>query len=144
VGYTTLARININPSVPLEPPFRRESMSYTFAGTARKGFWANSRRPSARFPEAGLFLAVTPDFDEIERSLWRKTKRTLAWVWLFQIRQVSLQLIFRDSFAAVELFDAAPVFPLIIFQFSKSQRSCSSWVSSKRSKTSSTLPEPVA
>jgi hypothetical protein len=26
----------------------------------------------------------------------------------FQIRQVSIQLIFRDSFAAVELLDAAP------------------------------------
>src|SRR5580704_13662219 len=30
------------------------------------------------------------------------------------------------------------------FRFSKSQRSCSSWVSSKRSNTSSTLLEPVA
>jgi len=28
----------------------------------------------------------------------------------FQIREVSIQLIFRDSFAAVELFDAAPDF----------------------------------
>jgi hypothetical protein len=55
-----------------------------------------------------LFFDVTPDFDEIERSLRRKNKAHAHLGLAFQIRQVSIQLIFRDSFAAVELLDAAP------------------------------------
>jgi hypothetical protein len=57
----------------------------------------------------------------------------------FQIPQVSIQLIFRDSFAAVELFDAALVFALIVSRFFMSQRSCSSWVSNKRSESLHTI-----
>jgi len=53
-------------------------------------------------------LNVTPDFDEIERSLRRKNKALAHLGLAFQIRQVSIQLIFRDSFAAVELLDAVP------------------------------------
>src|SRR5258707_14306817 len=58
--------------------------------------------------EAGLFFDVTPDLDEIERSLRRKNKAHAHLGSDFQIFQVSIQLIFRDSFAAVELIDAAP------------------------------------
>ena len=53
-------------------------------------------------------LNVTPDFDETDRSLRRKNKALAHLGLAFQIRQVSIQLIFRDSFAAVELLDAAP------------------------------------
>jgi len=68
---------------------------------------------------------VTPDFDEIERSLRRKNVAHAHLGLAFQFRQVSIQLIFGDSFAAVELLDAAydlcvdcfPVFqePTILF-----------------------------
>jgi hypothetical protein len=55
-----------------------------------------------------VFFNVTPDFDKIERSLRRKNVAHTHLGLAFQFRQVSIQLIFRDSFAAVELIDAAP------------------------------------
>jgi hypothetical protein len=58
--------------------------------------------------EAGLSFDVTPDFDEIERSLGRKNVAHAHLGLALQFRQVSIQLIFGDSFAAVELIDAAP------------------------------------
>jgi hypothetical protein len=57
---------------------------------------------------------------------------------------VSIQLIFRDPFAAVELFDAAPDFCVDYFPVLQEPTILFFLVSSKRSKTSSTLPEPVA
>jgi hypothetical protein len=57
---------------------------------------------------------------------------------------VSIQLIFRDSFAAVELFDAAPDFCIDYFPIFQEPTILFFLVSSKRSNTSSTLPKPVA
>jgi hypothetical protein len=71
-------------------------------------FFADGGFNTVRNCEAGLFFDVTPDFDEIKRSLRRKNKAHAHLSSAFQIRQVSIQLIFRDSFAAVELLDAAP------------------------------------
>jgi hypothetical protein len=78
-------------------------------GSREKGYFlADGGFNAVRNCEAGLFFDVTPDFDEIERSLRRKNKAHAHLGLAFQIRQVSIQLIFRDSFAAVELLDAAP------------------------------------
>ena len=56
--------------------------------------------------EACLFFDVTPDFDEVESSLRCKNVSYILGL-AFQFRQMSIQLIFRDSFATVELIDAA-------------------------------------
>jgi hypothetical protein len=78
-------------------------------GSSEKNYsFADGGFNAVRNCEARLFFDVTPDFDEIERSLWRKNKAHAHLGLAFQIRQVSIQLIFRDSFAAVELLDAAP------------------------------------
>src|SRR6266403_1752863 len=71
-------------------------------------FLADGGFNAVRNCEAGLFFDVTPDLDEIERSLRGKNKAHAHLGLAFQIRQVSIQLILRDSFAAVELLDAAP------------------------------------
>src|SRR5258708_22401313 len=54
-----------------------------------------------------------------------------------QLCQVSVELVFWNPLSAVELGDAAVNLGVDIPRFSKSQRSCSSCVSSKRSSTSS-------
>jgi len=54
-----------------------------------------------------LLLDVTPDFEEIERSLRRKNVAYAHLGLAFQFRQVSIQSIFGDSCATVELLDAA-------------------------------------
>jgi hypothetical protein len=74
----------------------------------KNDFFADGGFNAVRNCEAGLFLDVTPDFDEIERSLRRKNKAHAHLGLAFQFRQVGIQLIFRDSFAAVELLDATP------------------------------------
>ena len=61
-----------------------------------------------------------------------------------QLCQMSVQLVFGNSFAAVELLNATPNFRVYGVAVSKSQRSCSSCVSTRRSRASSTLQEPVA
>src|SRR6267142_162074 len=76
-------------------------------GSSKKSyFFADGGFNAVRNCEAGLFFDVTPDLDEIERSLRRKNKAHAHLGSAFQIRQVRIQLIFRDSFAAVELLDA--------------------------------------
>ena len=78
-------------------------------GSSKKSyFFADRGFNAVRNCEAGLFFDVTPDLDEIERSLRRKNKAHAHLGSAFQICQVSIQLIFRDSLAAVELLDAAP------------------------------------
>jgi hypothetical protein len=78
-------------------------------GSSKKSyFFADGGFNAVRNCEAGLFSDVTPDLGEIERSLRRKNKAHAHLGSAFQICQVSIQLIFRDSFAAVELLDAAP------------------------------------
>jgi hypothetical protein len=74
----------------------------------RLQFTAVLHHPAVRNCEARLFFDITPDFDEIKRSLRRKNKAHAHLGSAFQIRQVNIQLLFRDSFAAVELLDAAP------------------------------------
>jgi hypothetical protein len=58
--------------------------------------------------EPCLFFDVTPDFDEIERSLRCKDVPYIHLGLAFQLCQMSIRLIFRDSFATVELIDAGP------------------------------------
>ena len=87
--------------------------------------FANGGFNAVRYRDVGLFFDVTPDFDEIERGLGRKNVAQAHLDLAFQFRQVSFQLIVRDSFAAVELLDAAsdlcvdcfPVFqkPAVLF-----------------------------
>jgi hypothetical protein len=78
-------------------------------GSSEKNYsFADGGFNAVRDCEGRLFSDVTPGFDEIECSLWRKNKAHAHLGSAFQIRQVSIQLIFRDSFAAVELLDAAP------------------------------------
>ena len=78
-------------------------------GSCQKSYLVPDGRFNAvRYRDAGLFLDVMPDFDEIERSLRRKNVARVHLGLAFQFPQVSIQLIFRDPFAAVELVDAAP------------------------------------
>jgi len=70
--------------------------------------FANGGFNAIRNRDAGLFFYVTSDPDEIERGLGRKNVAQAHLDLAFQFRQVSIQLIVRDSFAAVELLDAAP------------------------------------
>ena len=49
-----------------------------------------------------------PDLEEVECGLGRKKVAHTHLDLDFQFRQVSFQLIFRDSFATVELRDPAP------------------------------------
>ncbi|MFZ3329221.1 MAG: hypothetical protein WA197_01215 [Candidatus Acidiferrales bacterium] len=67
----------------------------------------------------GVFLHLQPDFKEVQRGLRRKNE-SRAHLWLaFQFCQERIQLIFWNSFAAVELSDPAPnlrVDTLAIFQ----------------------------
>ena len=62
------------------------------AGTRGSGkkyyFFADGGFNAVRNCEAGLFFDVTPDFDEIERSLRRKNKPHAHLGSAFQIRQV--------------------------------------------------------
>jgi hypothetical protein len=55
--------------------------------------------------QAGLFFDVAPDFDKIYRGLRSKNITHAHLGLIFQLCQVSIQLIFRNSFAAVELID---------------------------------------
>ena len=71
-------------------------------------FFADGGFNAVRDCETGLFFDVTPDFDEVERSLRRKNEARTHLSLAFKFRQMSVQLVFRDSFAAVELLDAAP------------------------------------
>jgi hypothetical protein len=85
-------------------------------GSSKKSyFFADGGFNAVRNCEAGLYFDVTPDLDEIERSLRRKNKAHAHLGSAFQIRQVSTQLIFRDSFAAVELLDAGRTGRLKLF-----------------------------
>jgi hypothetical protein len=59
------------------------------------------------YRNAALFFDVTPDFDEIQCCLGRKNVAHAHLGLVFQFRHVSIQLIFRDSTATVELLDTA-------------------------------------
>jgi hypothetical protein len=71
-------------------------------------FFADGGLNAVRNCEVGLFFDVTPDSTRSSAACGTRTKRTLILGLAFQICQVIIQLIFRDSFAAVELLDAAP------------------------------------
>jgi len=58
--------------------------------------------------DACLLFDIAPDFDKVECGLGRKNVAHTHLDLAFQFRQVSIQLIFRDSFATVELIDPAP------------------------------------
>jgi hypothetical protein len=62
---------------------------------------------AVRCRNAALFFDVMPDFNDIEGSLGRKNVAHAHLGLVFQFRHVSIQLILRDSFATVELLDAA-------------------------------------
>jgi hypothetical protein len=71
-------------------------------GCSKKSyFFADGGFNAVRNCEAGLFFDVTPDLDASERSLRRKNKAHAHLGSALQIRQVSIQLIFRDSFGVL-------------------------------------------
>jgi hypothetical protein len=69
--------------------------------------FVDGRFHAIRHRNARLLFNVTPDFDEVERGLGRKNVARVHLDLVFQFRQVSIQLIFRNSFATVELLDPA-------------------------------------
>jgi hypothetical protein len=77
------------------------SVTGTRGSSKKSYFFADGGFNSVRNCKAGVISDVTLNLDEIERSLRRKNKAHAHLGSAFQIRQVSIQLIFRDSFAAV-------------------------------------------
>ena len=73
-------------------------------------FFADGGFNAVRYCEAGLFFDVTARFRRGRAQLAALEQSARSFKFGFQIREVSIQLISRDSFAAVELFDAAPDF----------------------------------
>jgi hypothetical protein len=72
-----------------------------------------------RHLKAGLFLDELPDIEEIERSLRRKNVARVHLEFVFQFRQVGIQLVFGDSFTTIELIDTPqdlPVDGIPVFQ----------------------------
>jgi hypothetical protein len=58
----------------------------------------------------GSVLQIAPDFNEIERGRRRENIAPHLCGLRFLFRQVSVQLVFRNALAAVELRDAEPNF----------------------------------
>jgi len=78
--------------------------------TQKNDLLANDRFNAVGHVNAGLLLDVPPDLEKIDRCLGGENVATLHSGGVFQISQVCVQPVFRDSLAAVELLYAAPDF----------------------------------
>jgi hypothetical protein len=74
----------------------------------KRNSFADGRFNAVCNRDACLLFNVTLDFDEVECGLGRKNVAHAHLDLAFQFRQVCIQLIFRDSFATIELLDPAP------------------------------------